>query len=91
MYNLTLTVKDLAGDLEVDLRVPLEDRATVDDLVVQVVALLKWPRLDSAGRAVSYVALAEESGQPLAGNRTLEDCGIFHSATVLLAPSARGA
>ncbi len=90
MYILQLTVRDLAGDLEVDVSVPLDEPGTVAELVDRIVGLLKWPRLDSRGAPVRYVALEPAARRPLADSLTLADAGIFRGSTIALAPAGGG-
>ncbi|HLZ25912.1 MAG TPA: hypothetical protein VKV73_01170 [Chloroflexota bacterium] len=89
MATLDLTVRDMAGDLEVDVSVPLEGGSSVDQLVSRLVALLKWPRLDSAGHAVQYVVLDPRTHLAYVGTRTIGETGLMRAMTVVLAPAAR--
>jgi hypothetical protein len=86
VFTLELTVRDPAGDLDVDVAVPIEERSTIDELMRQLVALLKWPRLDATGNAVDYVVLDARTMQPLPGASTVTDASLMRGSIIILAP-----
>lgn len=85
MYTLQITVRDLE-ELEVDLSLPMEEPGTVAQLVDQAVLFLRWPRIDSNGNPVRYVAIDPRTKRPLDATATLPDAGIFRGSIVTLAP-----
>jgi hypothetical protein len=78
----------MAGDLEVDVAVPLSERATVAELVGKIVSLLKWPRLNSAGQLVPYAALDPVTRSEISPHLLASTTELIHGGTVVLAPRA---
>lgn len=90
MYTLRITVKDMAGDLGengLDVEVPLDERATVDDLVARLVEFLKWAQVDSFGKEIGYAAFDGQGRDPLLGAQPVGESSLHHGGTVILGPA----